>query len=73
MRDAILDDPIEQVLVVPHAQLDLHRGDVRDVSSLLDLTHIHIAQTETRDESLVFQRRESTDARGERHSWIGCV
>src|SRR6185503_11449565 len=73
MRDAILDDPVEHVLVVPDAQLDLHRGDVRDVSSLLDLTHIHIAQTDARGEPLIFQPRECTDARGERHSWIGCV
>src|SRR5688572_25625498 len=70
---AVLDDTVEHVLVVPHAQLDLHRGNVRDASSLVDLAHIDIAQTNARDESLILQRRECTDARGERHSWIGCV
>ena len=73
MRDAVLDDAAQQVVVVPDAQLDLHGGDVGDAARLFDLPDGHVAESDVRDQALILQRGERADARGERRSRIGRV
>ena len=70
MCDAVFDNAIEQVLVVPHAQLHLHRGDVGDAPRFVDLADLHVAQPDALDEPLVFECGERAQCCRERHAWV---
>ena len=70
VRDAVLHHAVQQVLVVPDAQLHLHCGDLGDAPGLLDLADVDVAQAHTLDEALVLQRGERSHAGGERRPRI---
>jgi hypothetical protein len=68
--DAVAHDAVQEVLVVPHAQLHLHRRNRGDAPRLLDLTDIHVAQTHALDEPFVLQHGERPHAGGEGRSRV---
>ena len=65
--------PLRDVVVLPDAQLHLHRGDLGDAPGLLDLSDGHVAEADRLDEPVALQRVERADARRERSSRIGRV
>jgi hypothetical protein len=60
-------------MIVPDAQLDLHRIDLGESSRFIDLPDRDVAEADRADETVAFQLPERADARGERRSWIGSV
>ncbi len=73
VRDAVLGHAVQDVVVLPDAQLDLNRRDLGDASGLFDLTDVHIAEANRLDVPVPFERRERADAGCERRSRIGGV
>ena len=73
VQDAVAGHPAQDVCVLPGIQLDLHRGDLRDLARFLQLTQVDVAQTDRLDPAVALERVEGAHARGERHAWIGGV
>jgi hypothetical protein len=73
-RDAVggaeLDDAAQHVVVVPQAQLDLHRVDVGDLPRLFNLADRHVAQADAGDQAAAPQAVQGAHARRERHARI---
>jgi hypothetical protein len=67
---AVSHDAVEQVILVPEVQLDLHRRDLGDATSLFDLPDVDVAQTDSRDQTFILQRRERTHTRRQRNARI---
>ena len=67
------DDAAQKAVVVPHAQLDLHRSYLGDLLRLLDLRHVDVAQPDAFDPAIALERGQCADARRQRRSRIGCV
>ena len=65
--------PPRSRVVVPHAQLDLHGGDLRDAPRLFDLADGDVAQADRLDQAVALQRRERAHARRQRRARIGRV
>ncbi len=70
MGRAELDDAAQHVVVVPQAQLDLHRVDAGDALRLFDLADGDVAQTNAVDQPAAPQRVQRAHARRERHARI---
>ena len=70
VRDAVLGHAAQDVVVLPDAQLDLHRGDLGDAPRLLDLADGDIAEADRLDAPVPLQRRQRADARRQRRSRI---
>ncbi len=70
MREAACDHPVQDVVVLPDAQFHLHRRDLGDAPGLLDLSDVHVAQTDRVDVAIALQGVERAHARRERHTWI---
>src|SRR5262245_9801151 len=70
VSDAVLDDAVEQIFVVPDAYLDLHRRDLSDAPRLFDVAHFHVAQPDAFRQSLVFEGRKRTNGRRQRHARV---
>src|SRR5262249_12030417 len=73
-RNAVLETVIQHasvyVLVVPEAQLDLDRRDVRDPVRLLDLSNGDVAEADMLDQPIALERVQRAHARSERHTRI---
>ena len=68
--DAVLGHSAQKAVVVPDAQLHLHRGNVGDASRLLDLSDVHVAETDVFDRAIALQRGERAHAGRERRSRV---
>ena len=71
VRDAVLGHAAQNAVVVPDAQLGLDGGNLGDAPRLLDLSDVHIAETDRLDQAVAFQRGERPDAGRERRSRVG--
>ena len=68
--DAVLGHAAQKAVVVPDAQLHLHRGNVGDPSRLLDLSDGHVAEANVLDRPVALQRGERAHAGCERRSRV---
>ena len=66
--------PLRIAVVVPDAQLDLHGGDLRDAPRFLDLSDVHVAETDRLDQRRrVSERASARTLVDKRRSRIGRV
>jgi hypothetical protein len=73
VREAVVDDAVEKVVVVPDAHFDLHGRNLGDASRLLDLSNVHVAETDARNEALLLESSQRSYAGREWHARIRCV
>ena len=66
VREAAGDHAVQDVVVFPHAQFHLDRGDLGDAPGLFDLPDVHVAETDRLDVPVALQAVERANARRER-------